>query len=906
MNMTERTNLFGGSETEILEFNEKLNQNPNYTKYIQDYEKSFLNELQISMSHNFRYYQKEALLALDYFLKLPNDDWFKQALLEEVQESWVPFYGFEMATGAGKTLLIGASIIYINAVFRLKNFLIILPSTEIYQKTIDNFNQASSKYVYSKKLNKKINIITAENYKDRRSDFLQDADLNIFIFTIQSFFERGKNGAVLNVDKPWESSPWSINGNTVSLRAYLKNEKLTIITDEAHHYQKFRVLRSNKGSLDIIKEFDPRAVLEFTATAVSASVNEARRSQKIIYEYGLRRFIEDGYGKKIRALGYTGSIDVSNGSDVTEDDLKKLLISFMIHLVKRKAMLPLGPDGIKPIVVVRARDTVHADKLWGALKDYQFHELITETYKELLSGPKYDIIELIRKNVTMEELVEFVKKAPDISFVYHSNNDTDLNILNKIRTIEKNDQEIIIQVKKLEEGWDLLNPYTILILHNNTSGAVKTYVKQMIGRGVRLFREKRIHGDLSGLLEEQQEILHVVTNHGSNFDQFIESIRKELGLSSDTFKEETITEEITNDIQTKFDRALGDTIPVFELRRSLSIRQEDFFKELTYDGLQFPQWVAEHTRLENGYRFFTFTDTKKATEIDLLQNEKLNRGAQPNKLLVLTVNNDEVVKFVRMVVYTTPILPSSEIIKGKLIESIKYLNSQKLAYYANGPSREFIINKAFEKIKDHLDKIIYAKFENKLLEKYKSLSTIFPSTNITLEYSTSNKSVPLNLKKWNELGTISNVKRDDLLKIEITGFEKSWFKYNSFDSGQEFRLAVTLDSLDSIEFWVRNRRQLSIPYGYHKYYPDFLVKAGGNFFLIEVKGSDKIQTPRTKKELTLLNMINTVGNSNLEGIFFQDDTVDKKLFGHVKSFADLINNSDTNRLLDLNGISTFH
>lgn len=900
--MAEQTNLFGGIDNGSLEFNKRLNQNPNYIKYIQDYEKSFLDEIQILMSHNFRYYQKEALLALDYFLQLPDDDWFKQALLEEVHENRAPFYGFEMATGTGKTLLIGASILYINAVLHLKNFLIILPSTEVYQKTLDNFNQASSKYVYSQKLNKKINVITAENYKDRRSDFLQDADLNIFIFTIQSFFERGKNGAVLNVDKPWESSPWSINGNTVSLRDYLKNEKLIIITDEAHHYQKFRVLRSNKGSLDIIKEFTPLAVLEFTATAVSASVNEARRSQKIIYEYGLRRFIEDGYGKKIRALGYTGSIYVSNGSDVTEDDLKKLLISFMIHLVKRKAMLPLGPNGIKPIVVVRARDTAHADKLWEALKDYQFNDLIIETYKELLSGPKYDITELIRKNVTMEELVEFVKKAPDVSFVYHSNNDTDPNILNKIRTIEKNDQEIIIQVKKLEEGWDLLNPYTILILHNDTSGAVKTYVKQMIGRGVRLFREKRIHGDLSGLLEEQQEILHVVTNRGSSFDQFIESIRKDMGLSSDTFKEETIKEEITNDIQTKFERAFGETIPVFELQRSLSIRQEDFFEELTYDGLQFPQWVAENTRLENGYRLFTFTDTEKATEIDLLQNERLNRGAQPNKLLVLTLNNDEVVKFVRKVVYSTPILPSSDLIKGKLIDSVKHLNSQKLAYYSNGPSREFIINRSLEKIRDHLDKIIHAKFENKLLEKHKSLSTIFPNNSVTVEYSPSNKSVPLNVKKWNELGIISNVKREALLNVEIMGFEKSWFRYNSFDSGQEFRLAITLDSLDSVDFWVRNKRQLSIPYGYHKYYPDFLVKAGGVFFLIEVKGSDKIQTPRTKKELTLINMINSVRSSNLEGIFFQDETVDKKLFGHAKSFADLINNSDTNRLLDLNGI----
>jgi hypothetical protein len=375
-----------------------------------------------------------------------------------------------------------------------------------------------------------------------------------------------------------------------------------------------------------------------------------------------------------------------------------------------------------------------------------------------------------------------------------------------------------------------------------------------------------------------------------------------MGLSSDTFKEETIKEEITNDIQTKFERAFGETIPVFELQRSLSIRQEDFFEELTYDGLQFPQWVAENTRLENGYRLFTFTDTEKATEIDLLQNERLNRGAQPNKLLVLTLNNDEVVKFVRKVVYSTPILPSSDLIKGKLIDSIKHLNSQKLAYYSNGPSREFIINRSLEKIRDHLDKIIHAKFENKLLEKHKSLSTIFPNNSVTVEYSPSNKSVPLNVKKWNELGIISNVKREALLNVEIMGFEKSWFRYNSFDSGQEFRLAITLDSLDSVDFWVRNKRQLSIPYGYHKYYPDFLVKAGGVFFLIEVKGSDKIQTPRTKKELTLINMINSVRSSNLEGIFFQDETVDKKLFGHAKSFADLINNSDTNRLLDLNGI----
>jgi hypothetical protein len=75
----------------------------------------------------------------------------------------------------------------------------------------------------------------------------------------------------------------------------LQKEKLVVITDEAHHAQ-------NPASNSIIKSFHPNLVLEFTATAVEASRNEAKKAQTVVYKYDIRRFLEDGYGKTVKAV----------------------------------------------------------------------------------------------------------------------------------------------------------------------------------------------------------------------------------------------------------------------------------------------------------------------------------------------------------------------------------------------------------------------------------------------------------------------------------------------------------------------------------------------------------------------------------------------------------------------------
>ena len=92
--------------------------------------------------HPLRKYQMEALYILDYLLRCNDGKAEKKHLLEEIDQitkAKAPFLSYEMATGSGKTMLMGASTYFLNQKFNIKNFLIITPaSTDIYQKTIRN------------------------------------------------------------------------------------------------------------------------------------------------------------------------------------------------------------------------------------------------------------------------------------------------------------------------------------------------------------------------------------------------------------------------------------------------------------------------------------------------------------------------------------------------------------------------------------------------------------------------------------------------------------------------------------------------------------------------------------------------------------------------------------------------
>jgi len=197
-----------------------------------------------------------------------------------------------MATGSGKTMLMGASIYYLNKMHDIKNFLIITPpSKDIYNKTIRNFTIGSSETVWNDDVPFKFNVINGDNYQDTKDLFRKDEEDNILIFNISKF---GTNAT--NTKKEWESSEWKDkDGNTISLLDFLSQNKLVIITDEAHHAQ-------NRKSKQIINAFHPTAVLEYTATAIEGETNKEKKNQTIVYKYDIRRFLDDKYGKKVRVL----------------------------------------------------------------------------------------------------------------------------------------------------------------------------------------------------------------------------------------------------------------------------------------------------------------------------------------------------------------------------------------------------------------------------------------------------------------------------------------------------------------------------------------------------------------------------------------------------------------------------
>ena len=98
---------------------------------------------------------------------------------------------FALATGVGKTRLMGAFIAYLYTQKDIHNFFVVAPNTNIYMKLINDLsNPANPKYVF-KGLSCFVetpNVVTGEDYSEKP---LFDADINIYIFNIDKFNKEG-------------------------------------------------------------------------------------------------------------------------------------------------------------------------------------------------------------------------------------------------------------------------------------------------------------------------------------------------------------------------------------------------------------------------------------------------------------------------------------------------------------------------------------------------------------------------------------------------------------------------------------------------------------------------------------------------------------------------------------------
>ncbi|MFZ3371660.1 MAG: DEAD/DEAH box helicase family protein [Desulfitobacteriaceae bacterium] len=359
-----------------------------------------------------------------------------------------PSLCFALATGIGKTRLMGAFLAYLYYQKGVKNFFVMAPNLTIYNKLKADFgNNSNPKYVF-KGLDAFVNpprIIDGENYGEYRQGTFGYNEITINIFNISK----------LNSDsKTADGKPARIKRlNEVLGESYFEYLKslpdLCILMDESHHYHADK-------SFEVINELHPILGVELTATPQIQKGAKATLFKNVVYEYSLARALKDEKYIKVPAVFTRKDFHTEEFSP--EDlDKEKLKDGIKLHIDTKEVLDTYarthGIPIVKPFVLVVAKDTDHSKQIRNYLTS-------TDFYKGYY---KNKVLEINSTQRGMEK---------------------DENIA-QLLTLENPDNkvEIVIHVNMLKEGWDVNNLYTIIPLRASAS---ETLTEQTIGRGLRL------------------------------------------------------------------------------------------------------------------------------------------------------------------------------------------------------------------------------------------------------------------------------------------------------------------------------------------------------------------------------------------------------------------------------------
>lgn len=345
------------------------------------------------------------------------------------------------------------------------------------EKTKANFaDKTSSKYLFKDRIvidshEVEINVIEDLNKS-------KEGCINICFTTIHSL------SLLLKDEK--ENAP--------SLQDF-ENRKIVFLADEAHHLNSDT--RGNKpneekeGWETIIKKayesHNENLVLEFTATIPKEKAVLDKYQDKIIYEYDLARFCNDGYSKRIFLMKY-------ENRDMQRRFLGGVLSSLFRELLAQKHSIAL-----KPVIPFKS-EAIEASK--RNQEDFlQFLEQVDERMvREFYSDIELRSNELFAKSFEFfknnfgddfcAKVARFLKENFKEIYILNTNNEKDLEknqiLLNSLED-SSNEIRVIFSVDKLNEGWDVLNLFDIVRLDWTQKQKSTTKEAQLIGRGARYY-----------------------------------------------------------------------------------------------------------------------------------------------------------------------------------------------------------------------------------------------------------------------------------------------------------------------------------------------------------------------------------------------------------------------------------
>jgi superfamily II DNA or RNA helicase len=387
---------------------------------------------------------------------------------------------FALATGVGKTRLMGAIIAFLSMAKGIRNFVILSPNTTITEKLVREFSDLNDpKYVFKglpEFANRYPRIITAEEIEGGTPlRQFNDNEFNPEEITINIF-----NIAFIHTSDRKIRRPNEMVEDGKSYFDFLKSKTdLVLFMDEAHRYRA-------TAALTTINDLNPVLGIELTATPQIQDGNKTIPFRNVLYRFTLRNALEHGFVKRLGIC----CRDASNILEQSEENAEKLKIEdglviheYLTELLKSYAKNNPQRKLVKPFVLIITRDTEHADRIKNVI--------------ECSWAGKY-----AGKIITVHSAKTEEEKE---------------KVWEQLRAVEspENAIEIVIHVNMLREGWDVNNLYTIIPLRTADS---RTLVEQSLGRGARL-----PFGERTGI--EEIDRLHIVFHQ--KFDQVVREVQDE-------------------------------------------------------------------------------------------------------------------------------------------------------------------------------------------------------------------------------------------------------------------------------------------------------------------------------------------------------------------------------------------
>jgi type III restriction enzyme len=362
-----------------------------------------------------------------------------------------PSLCFSLATGVGKTRLMGAFISYLHLAHGFNNFFVLAPNLTIYNKLHVDFTPNTPKYVFTGIAEFAVDaptIITGDNYESMAGtlfDQLHSCKINVFnISKINSEVRGGRSPRIKRLSE-------YIGESYFDYLAGLPD--LVLIMDESHRYRASAGVRA-------INELKPILGLELTATPYVETNAGPVNFKNVIFDYALGRAMEDGFVKEPAVVTRRDF----NPAGMSSEEIEKLKLQDGVRLHESvKVELETyaretNNEIVKPFLLVIARDTTHASQLLQLIESEGFFE---GRYKG-----KAIQVDSSQTGAAEERMIESLLK------------------------VEQADEptEIVIHVNMLKEGWDVTNLYTIVPLR---AANARILIEQSIGRGLRLPYGKR-------------------------------------------------------------------------------------------------------------------------------------------------------------------------------------------------------------------------------------------------------------------------------------------------------------------------------------------------------------------------------------------------------------------------------